>query len=135
MSRTTIKSLADKRNELIRQIEEHQTAIRQLNSDIDSVDATLRLFGAPVKKHDVVYPRYRKEIARMVMGVLRDSGAPMTVQALAEKVLVARQISPDDTAVVKAIRGRIRGCLTHYREKGLVTSRENVHSQVEWSIV
>jgi hypothetical protein len=134
MSKATIKSLAEKRNELVRQIEEHQATIRQLNSDIDSIDAALRLFGAPVKTHETVYPRFRKELARMVFGMLRDAGSPMTAHSLAEKVLLARQISPDDAKLVKAIRARVRGCLQHYRDKGMVVSRENVHSQLEWSI-
>ena len=135
MSQATIKSLAAKRLELVKQIEEHQAAIRQMNSDIDSIDAALRLFGAPIKKHETVYPKYRKELARMVMEMLREAGGSMTSQALAEKVLLARHVSPDDAELVKAIQARVRGCLTHYREKGLLVSRENVHSQLEWSIV
>lgn len=135
MSKATIKSLAEKRSELVRQIEEHQAVIRQLNGDIDSIDAALRLFGAPVKTHETVYPRFRKELARTVLGMLRDAGGPMTAHTLAEKVLLARQISPDDVKLVKAMRARIRGCLMHYRQKGLLVSRENVHSQLEWSVV
>ena len=130
----TLKALSEKRAALVREIETHQSAIRQLNSDIDSVDAALRLFGAPMPTKETVRPQHRKETARLIFDALREATGPMTVRALAERILLARQISPEDATLVRAVSTRVRGCLQHYREKGLVVSRENVNAHVEWSL-
>jgi len=86
-SGNTVKALTEKRNDLVRQIEKHQAAIRQLNHDIDSIDGALRLFGAPTQATEAAFPCYRKEISRIVVGALREAGGPMTVKALADSLV------------------------------------------------
>lgn len=131
---TIIKTLSDKRADLVRQIEEHQAAQCQLELDIESIDAAMRLFGSPGKSLEATYPRYRKEVARLVLSTLRDAERPMTTLEVAERLIIARQADLSDDNLVKTTQRRVAGCLRHYRRRGVLVSRENIRGRLEWSI-
>ena len=130
-----INSMMEKRAELLREQDAHQAAIRRINVDLEALDATLRLFGAGTPVHKAILPSYRREVARIVLSVLRDSPIAMTAQALAKHVLIERKVNPDDVTLIQAVTKRVRGCLQHYRRKGVVVSRENNAGILEWTII
>ena len=70
-----LTSLIAKRAELAGQLEHHQTMVRQLLIDLDSVDATIRLFKPDIDLEEIrpkpLPPRhaaYKGEVARIVLG-------------------------------------------------------------------
>jgi hypothetical protein len=130
-----INSMMEKRAELLREHDAHQAAIRRINVDLEALDATLRLFGAGKPVHKAILPSYRREVARIVLSVLRDSAVSMTAQSLAKHVLIERKVNPDDMNLIQAVTKRVRGCLQHYRRKGVVVSRENNAGILEWTIM
>jgi len=130
----TIKALTEKRTDLNDQLDKHQAAVRQIIQDIDHVDATLKLFGIEKDRDKVLRQSYRGEVAKIILGAIRDARRGLTSEELAQRVLIERHSNPDDKKLVANIIKRIRGCLQHYRRKGVVVSRENDAGFLEWSV-
>lgn len=136
-----ITALIMKRAELAGVIEHHQTLLRQGIIDLDNLDATLRLFEPEIELEDIKpkpfpprHAAFKGEVARIVLGALRESNGPMTAQQLAQHFMAERGMNTADKKLVKTIGKRIGACLRHHRGKGLLRSISGPGPLLLWEI-
>ena len=137
-----VHGLIDKRAELAGQIEHAQTRLRQLIIDLDHLDATIRLFKPDIDLEDIrpkpLPPRhsaFRGEVARVVLGALRQSDEPLSSHDLALHVMAERGLNTADKGLVKTMQKRVGSCLRWHRAKGALRSAEGPDGFLLWEIV
>jgi hypothetical protein len=137
-----LNALLRKRAELTGLFEHHQAVARQLLIDIDNLDATIRMFAPDIDLADVkpkpLPPRhaaYKGEVARIVLGTLRDAKRPCSTQELAMHVMAERGMNTADKRLVKTVTKRVGACLRHHRSKGLLRSGATVGKRLAWEVV
>lgn len=136
-----LSALLRKRAELTGEFEHHQAVARQKLIDIDNVDATIRMFDPDIDLADVkpkpLPPRhaaYKGEVARIVLGTLRDAKRPCTTQELTMHVMAERGMNTADKRLVKTVTKRVGASLRHHRSKGLLRSAGGVGKRIAWEV-
>ena len=136
-----LAALLRKRAELTGQFEHHQAVARQLLIDIDSLDATIRMFAPDIDLADVkpkpLPPRhaaYKGEVARIVLGTLRDAKRPCTTQEITMHVMAERGMNTADKRLVKTVTKRVGACLRHHRNKGLLGTSRGLGNRIVWEV-
>lgn len=137
-----LSGLLTKRAELSGKIEFAQSELRQMMIDLDSLDATIRLFDPDI---DLVQIRprlvparnqaFRGEIARIVLGTLRKAGKPLPTHEVALHVMAARSLNTADKPLLRVINRRVGAAMRHNRIKGLIRSVPGPGRSVLWEIV
>lgn len=130
----TLRTLIEKRAELVIDLEGHQEAIYRILKQLSGIDSTLNLFGYEPDADKIMRQHQRGEIAKIVLGIMRVATRPITSEEIADMVMVKRNLDADDRDLRLAMTKRVRGCLARYRRKGLLKSAENKHSLLEWSV-
>lgn len=136
-----VTALITKRSELAGLLEAAQAEVRRLMIDLDSVDATLRIFKPDIDLVEIrpkpLPPRhaaYRGEVARLIFSRMRESHHPMTVEELALHVMAERGLNASDRALLVAMRKRVNACLRHYRTRGVVKSEKGAGQRLVWRV-
>lgn len=137
-----LSALLRKRAELTGMFEHHQAVARQMLIDIDNVDATIRMFDPDIDLTDVkpkpLPPRhaaYKGEVARIVLGTLRDAKRPCSTQELTMHVMAERGMNTADKRLVKTVTKRVGASLRHHRKRGLLRSSEGMGKRITWEVV
>ena len=130
----TLRTLIEKRAELVATLEGHQDAIYQILKQLNGIDSTLKLFGHEPDADKIMRQHNRGEIARVVLGIMRVAERPVTSEEITDMVIAKRNLDAGDRDLRLAMLKRVRGCLGRYRRKGLLQSKENKHSLLEWSV-
>lgn len=136
-----VTGLMTKRAELAGLLEHHNAKVRQLIIDIDAVDQALRLFNPDIEL-DMIKPKplpprhaaYKGEVARIVLGTLRDAKRPCSTQELTMHVMAERGMNTADKRLVKTVGKRVGACLRHHRTKGLIRSIDGLGDRIAWEI-
>ncbi len=136
-----VTGLMTKRAELAGMLEHHQAKVRQLMIDLDAVDQALRLFDPDIELDDIkpkpMPPRhaaYKGEVARIVLGTLRDLKRACSTQELTMHVMAERGMNTADKKLVKTVGQRVGACLRHHRTKGLIRSIDGLGDRLAWEI-
>src|SRR5919202_216700 len=115
--------------------------VRQLLIDLDSVDSTIRLFKPDIGLEEIrpkpLPPRhaaYKGEVARIVLGTLRDAKRPCTTQELTMHVMAERGMNTADKRLVKTVSKRVGACLRHHRNRGILRSSEGLGGRIAWEV-
>ena len=134
--------LITKRAELAGKQEHHQAKARQLLIDPDSVDATIRLFKPDIDLEEIrpkpLPPRhaaYKGEVARIVLGTLREAKKPCLTQELTMHVMAERGMNTADKRLVKTVSKRVGACLRHHRARGVLRSSVGLGKRIAWEVV
>jgi len=137
----TINGLVRKRAELAGLLEDYQAKARQLLIDLDNVDATIRMFAPDMELSEIkpkpLPPRhaaYKGEVARIVLGTLRNAKRACTTQELTMHVMAERGMNTADKRLVKTVTKRVSSSLRHHRNKGSIRSREGLGAGLVWEI-
>lgn len=136
-----VTGLMTKRAELAGMLEHYQAKVRQLMIDLDAIDQALRLFKPDIEL-DAIKPKpmpprhaaYKGEVARIVLGTLRDAKRACTTQELTMHVMAERGMNTADRGLVKMVGKRVGSCLRHHRASGLVRSTKGLGDRLAWEI-
>jgi hypothetical protein len=138
----TLSGLLRKRAELVKALEHAHTVVRRLVIDLDNLDATIRLFepGAELEEVQIkpLPPRhaaFQGEVARIILGILRDAGQPMTTHDLTLHVMANRGMNTADVRLVKLMTKRVGSCLRHHRGRGTLRSQHIRGELAKWEVV
>jgi hypothetical protein len=142
MNQHVLSGLIAKRAELAGRIEAAQSELRRLVIDLDSLDATIRLF-APDIDLDEIRPKplparnqaFRGEMSRVVLNSLRQAAKPLPSREIALRFMTARGLATTDTMLLRVVMKRVGACLRNYRNKGLVRSVNGPARAILWEIV
>ena len=136
-----LTGLITKRAELAGRLEHDQAVVRQLLIDLDACDATIRLFKPDIDLEEIrpkpLPPRhaaYKGEVARIVLGTLRDAKRPCSTQELTMHVLAERGMNTADKRLVKTVTKRVGSCLRHHRARGVIRSTGGLGKRIAWEI-
>jgi hypothetical protein len=136
-----LNALLRKRAELTGLFEHHQAVARQMLIDIDNLDATIRMFAPDIDLADVkpkpLPPRhaaYKGEVARIVLGTLRDAKRPCSTQELTMHVMAERGMNTADKRLVKTVTKRVGACLRHHRGKGPLRNAKGLGTRIAWEV-
>jgi len=136
-----VSGLMAKRAELSGMLEHHQAKVRQLLIDLDAVDVALRMFDPEIElemiKPKPMPPRlaaYKGEVARIVLGTLREAKRACSTQELAMHVMAERGMNTADKRLVKTVTKRVGACMRHHRNKGIVRSNGGLGDRLAWEI-
>jgi hypothetical protein len=136
-----IGGLIRKRKELAALIEDAQLRMRQAIIDLDSLDATIRMFAPEIDLEEIrpspLPPRhsaYKGELSRILLSALRDTGRAMTSKELSFLVMAERGLNVSDKRLVRTMSKRIGAALKHYKHKGVMCSKRGPGSFLLWEI-
>jgi hypothetical protein len=117
--------LTRKRAEIAGQIEHTPATLRKLVTDLDAIDAAIRIFdpeadiGAiKTKAYPPRHAAFRGEMMRHVMGCLRLATEPVTSRDIATVVMKARGLNPEDAELLVTIRKRVGACMWKLKHAG-----------------
>jgi hypothetical protein len=122
-----IGGLTRKRAEIAGQIEHTQAALRKLVTELDAIDAAIRIFdptadvaAIKTKAYPPRHAAFRGEMMRHVMGCLRVATEPVTSRDIAAAVMKARGLNLDDAEMLTLIRKRVGACIWKLKQSGYV---------------
>jgi hypothetical protein len=123
----TISGLLKKRAEIAGKIEHVHRDLNDLIADLDYIDNAIRIVDPDcdisLTKTKPYPPRmgsFRGEMARFVLGHLRQAKDPSTSLEIAYAVMEGRGLDINDERAVIVIRKRVGACLSKYKRKGII---------------
>jgi hypothetical protein len=133
--------LIRKRAEIAGQLEEVQMRLRQLIVEVDNLDGTIRLFKPDMDLDDIRpkaipyrHMAFSGEIRRVGLGVLRETGTPLTTRDITLRIMAERSLNVGDPKLVRIVQKRLGSTLRNLRAKGIVTSDHGKGSNLRWSL-
>jgi len=136
-----VEGLAKKRGQVAGEIERTQDALHKLVTDLEHIDATLRII-APDMELELIRPKVfkapedwskRGEMARIVLSILRTARDPMTSREIAAQMVIQRGIAADQK-MLKLMTKRVSVCLKRQRDLGRALSSEGPGFHLLWVI-
>jgi hypothetical protein len=142
MNEFVFPGLVRRRSELAGELEVSQVRTQRLHADLAALDAVIRQFD-PAYPVDAIQARHPRAVAvdafanmgRVVLDVLRLAGGPMTIAAVAERVVALRALDAGSGAVRAAIESSVGRALRHQRAIGTVRNAEKAGRCAMWALV
>jgi len=137
----TISGLIRKRAEIAGQLEAAQMQVRQLIINLDSLDATIRLFAPDIDLEEIrpkpVPPRhtaFHGEISKIIGDVLRETGMGLTTKDIALRVMAGRGLNVSDPRLTWTVQKRVGMSLRNLRTRALVRSEPGMGRNLVWRL-
>lgn len=142
MTDYALEALKRKRAEVTGEIARCHASLAKLASDLEHLDATLRLFAPDFVAESVlpkvfVPPRSwskRGEMSRAVLSILRIAKGPQTAREIASQIVAQRGLD-GDVGILNVMSRRVASVLRDKRETGLVRSMEETGLWLQWEVV
>ncbi|MFC3071209.1 hypothetical protein [Phenylobacterium soli] len=136
-----LHALIGKRAEIAGRIEHTQLQLRHLITELDHLDATIRVFDPTVDVGDIrskpVPPRhaaFKGEVTRIVFRTLRSADGPVTSRDIARRLMTERGLNPEDRELSIIMVKRVCACLRVQRHRGLVRNAPAEGSLQGWTL-
>ncbi|ALR19185.1 hypothetical protein ATN00_01555 [Sphingobium baderi] len=142
MTDYALDALKRKRAEMTGEIALCHARLQQLSTDLEHLDATLRLF-APDFVQESVLPKVfvppkswskRGEMSRAVLSILRVAKGPLSTREIAAMIVDQRGLE-NDAGILNIMTRRVGHVLRDKRQNGLVRSVEETGLWLQWEIV
>lgn len=142
MTDYALEALKRKRADMTGEIARCHARLNQLSTDLEHVDATIRLF-APDFVAESILPKVftppkswskRGEMSRAVLSILRIAKGPQTAREIASQIVAQRGLD-SDPGILNVMTRRVAGVLRDKRERGLVRSLEETGLWLQWEVV
>lgn len=134
-----VTALREKRAALDGERHQAEKRLVQLQADLATIDAALRIFDPTIAPHTIKPRKPRKlhtgfpvgDLSRAVLDVLRRADAPLTVREIATRVAAQRGLDVSTSARMQPMIGRVRNVLSRRRDS--VVS-ETVGDVMRWRV-
>jgi hypothetical protein len=142
MTDYALEALKRKRADMTGEIARCHARLQQLSTDLEHVDATIRLF-APDFVAESILPKVftppkswskRGEMSRAVLSILRVAKGPQTAREIASQIVAQRGLD-SDPGILNVMTRRVAGVLRDKREAGLARSIEESGLWLQWEVV
>jgi hypothetical protein len=138
----TSYGLVRKRAVLASEIQALQQQIAHKVADLRAIETTIRIFDPnvdyeelPVRRIPPAYAAFRGEMARAILGFLRDAPKGLTTHEVTSMLMAHRHIDATDPRAFKLINKRTGHSLTGMRTKGYITStKDNARGLQRWML-
>jgi hypothetical protein len=136
-----LSALLAKRSELAGLIDHHHLELRNLIIQLDSLDATIRIFKPDIDL-EVIKPKplpprnaaFQGEVTRAILDKLRRTQRPMSTRELSLAVMEARGLDNADAALLRTIVKRVNATLRHHKNRGVLTAERGADNHMLWDI-
>ena len=136
-----LAGLVKRRAALAGDLEAAQAKACQLHADIAALDAVIRQYDPAYPVDAIATKRQRApaadapaEMGRTVLDILRRAGGPLTIPAVAERIVALRGLEPVSGAVRAAVEAGAGRALRHQRTAGLVRNPPKQGRSVLWEL-
>ncbi len=142
MTDYALEALKRKRADMTGEIARCHARLQQLSTDLEHVDATIRLF-APDFVQESILPKVfsppkswskRGEMSRAVLSILRVAKGPLSTREIAAMVVDQRGLETE-AGILNIMTRRVGHVLRDKREAGLVRSVEETGLWLQWEVV
>jgi hypothetical protein len=142
MTDYALEALKRKRADMTGEIARCHARLQQLSTDLEHVDATIRLF-APDFVQESILPKVfmppaswskRGEMSRAVLSILRIAKGPLSTREIAAMIVQQRGLE-HDKGILDVMTRRVGHVLRDKRDKGLVRSVEDTGLWLQWEVV
>ena len=131
--------LIRKRAEIAGALEDAQNRVRQLITDLDNVDGTIRVF-APEMNLAAVRPKalpvrhaaFKGEIMRAIYAALRGAPEPLTTREMTFRIMAVRSLNITDLLLVRMMHKRVGAALRKMETRGRVAGIRENGREVGW---
>ena len=139
-SHPVLSGLLRKRQEIATEIDNQQALLHALVSDIDAVDATIRMFAPDLDITTVCVRTAPKrhcvrpgDMSKLLMTLLRENGQ-MSHRQLTLKVMEHRGLNVADKALRVVMRNRVGASLRGLKKRGTLETSEGAKGLVLWAL-
>jgi hypothetical protein len=138
----TSHGLIRKRAELAADIQRLQQEIANRVADLRAIETAIRIFDPnvdyedlPVRRIPPAYAAFRGEMARAILGFLRDAPKGLTTHEVTSMLMAHRHLDANDPRAFKLINKRTGHSLTGLRTKGYIMSqKDNARGMQRWCL-
>ena len=141
MTDYAVTAMLKKRTTLARDIDQHQSQLVNLLSDLNALDCAIRLFDPDIPLPEITMkplpPRDgagRGQMSTTVLSILRTLSEPMQTEAIRDEVMKRRGPIAGRPPAWPQMLGRVHSCLRAQRKRGIVASRK-VGKASAWEVV
>lgn len=137
-----VTGLVKRRAELAGKIAATHAELGKMVTDLETLDATLRLV-APDVEVEAIRPRSfrppadwsnRGQMARLVLSILRQAREPLTTREIAAQMLLERAMAADDVKLLRVMTKRVAAALRMQRDHGNAASTEGPGQYQLWEV-
>ena len=135
-------ALIAKRRELAGEIEDLQRRLKLAVTNLDHVEASLRLFVPDIDLTEhgprpvpPPHAAFKGEVTRILLETLRKAGKAMNTRDLTEVLMRERGLPWDDLKTRRTMQQRVGACLKHWEKKGTLKSSPGPGQMLNWQIV
>jgi hypothetical protein len=136
-----VTGLIAKRRELAGIVQDLEKRSKAAALELVHVEAALKVFKPDIDMTSFnprpVRPRhaaFKGETSRAVLQALRGAASSLGTNELTEIVMKARGLSLDDIKLCRTMVDRVRACLKHWRERGVLRSVQGPDGILVWEI-
>jgi hypothetical protein len=136
-----LNALITKRAELMRELERHQAAAREIQINLDHVDGAIGLFDRSVDPDTIrakPLPPFQEadkgQVSRIILGTLRTAERPCSTKELTLHVMSERGMDTADAPLVSLMSARVGSTLRSLRERKIVFSTKEPGQYVRWRL-
>lgn len=137
-----LHALTRKYGEISGKIGKARLALQKLTAELEHIDAAIRIFDPTISIRKIRAknvsrrdPRFKGEMTRIVLDVLRDASMPPTPREITQHLMAARGLAPEDRELFDVVLKRVRACLRAQRIHGLIRPLATTGLAQGWEIV
>ena len=141
MADYVIAGLTKRRAELAGEMRAIETRLTQIATDLGHLDAVIRQFDPDCDLASIRPKRPsgpdkagRGEMARFVLGMLREAQEPMPTSAITRRLMEARGQDVADVKRARQIGKRVAMALRHQEGQGTVRAAREPGQEVMWRV-
>jgi len=137
-----ISALVRKRAELAGDIENAQADIKRMIRELEGLDQTILLFDGDYRIEAIRPKAFRPpedwskrgEMTRILLGILRQAGEPLTSRDIALQLVAERALDTGDQKLLRLMTKRVGVALRLQRDNGVVRSEQGPGQYMLWEL-
>jgi hypothetical protein len=142
MTDYVLTGLVKRRATVTGEIEAIHERLKQLLTDLESLDATILQFD-PTHRVEAIRPRSLRpsadwsnkgQMSRIVLSILRQAAEPLTTRDIALELLIARAMDKRDLKLLRLMTKRVGVALQTQRANGTVRSEQGPGQFMLWEV-
>jgi hypothetical protein len=131
--------LAEKRATYVAELDYHKRQSARCRAAIKLIDDTIKLYDQPapvIRRQYKALPSMfkRKELGRLIVHFLRETGKPMMTSELAEKIAEAKGISIAAHEDQQLLVRRVGWCIKTKCDQGITRRAGELGARILWEI-
>lgn len=142
MNEFVVSGLVKRRAEMAGEIERTQNQLAVLIHDLENLDSVILQFDPKYELGSIKAKAFRPpadwskrgEMARVLMGILRQAAEPLSTRDIALQLMTQRALNVADKGLLRLMSKRVAVSLRDYRDRGVVRSLEGPGMYNLWEV-